>query len=98
MTVSTLDNDKFFMCHVDEFKFLADMIEHVPLPLRMRYVFCCAPIPKKQPFVCTMFLKVPHTLCRRADYFFPEESNVYIEVTRVVGMCSLHGVSVETNQ
>ena len=46
------------MCNVDDFKFLADMIEHVPLNLRVRYVFCCAPIPKKQPFVCTMFLKV----------------------------------------
>jgi ATP-dependent RNA helicase SUPV3L1/SUV3 len=58
VTLSTLDNDKYFMCNVDDFKFLADMIEHVPLALRARYVFCCAPIPKRQPFVCTMFLKV----------------------------------------
>jgi ATP-dependent RNA helicase SUPV3L1/SUV3 len=58
VTLSQLDNDKYFMCNVDDFKFLADMIEHVPLNLRVRYVFCCAPIPKKQPFVCTMFLKV----------------------------------------
>lgn len=34
------------------------MIQHVPLPLRARYVFCCAPINKKVPFVCTMFLQV----------------------------------------
>ncbi|ESO09339.1 hypothetical protein HELRODRAFT_97508 [Helobdella robusta] len=52
-----VDNDKYFMCNVDDFKFLADMIEHVPLDLRTRYVFCCAPIPKKQPFVCSVFLK-----------------------------------------
>ena len=58
VTLSQLDSDKYFMCNVDDFKFLADMIEHVPLNLRVRYVFCCAPIPKKQPFVCTMFLKV----------------------------------------
>jgi hypothetical protein len=57
VTLSELDNDKYFMCNVDDFKFLADVIEHVPLPLRARYVFCCSPIPKKQPFVCTMFLK-----------------------------------------
>lgn len=57
VTLSQLDSDKYFMCNVDDFKFLADMIEHVPLALRARYVFCCAPIPKKQPFVCTMFLK-----------------------------------------
>ena len=57
MTLSQLDSDKYFMCNMEDFKFLADMIEHVPLSLRVRYVFCCAPIPKKQPFVCTMFLK-----------------------------------------
>lgn len=45
------------MCNVDDFKFLADMIQHVPLELRARYVFCCAPINKKMPFVCTIFLK-----------------------------------------
>jgi len=58
VTLSQLDSDKYFMCNIDDFKFLADMIEHVPLQLRVRYVFCCAPIPKKQPFVCAMFLKV----------------------------------------
>lgn len=58
VTLSQLDSDKYFMCNIDDFKFLADMIEHVPLQLRARYVFCCAPIPKKQPFVCAMFLKV----------------------------------------
>ena len=46
------------MCNQDDFKYLADMIEHVPLPLRTRYVFCCAPISKKHPFTCSMFLKV----------------------------------------
>lgn len=52
-----LDQDTFFMCKLDDFKFLADMIEHVPLSLRVRYVFCCAPISVKQPFACAMFLK-----------------------------------------
>jgi len=54
---SELDQDTFFMCKLDDFKFLADMIEHVPLSLRVRYVFCCAPISVKQPFSCAMFLK-----------------------------------------
>ena len=58
MTLCQLDNNQYFMCNIDDFKFLADMIEHVPLALRARYVFCCAPIPKNQPFVCAMFLKV----------------------------------------
>ena len=64
VTLSELDSDKFFMCSVDDFKFLADMIEHVPIPLRVRYVFCCAPISKKHPFVCTMFLKFARQFSR----------------------------------
>eukprot|EP00106_Octopus_bimaculoides_P014460 XP_014781902.1 PREDICTED: ATP-dependent RNA helicase SUPV3L1, mitochondrial-like [Octopus bimaculoides] len=63
VTLSQLDSNLYFMCNIDDFKFLADMIEHVPLSLRVRYVFCCSPIPKKQPFVCTGFLKVSQPIC-----------------------------------
>lgn len=58
VNLSTVDDSLYFMCNIEDFKFLADMIQHVPLPLRARYIFCCAPINKKMPFVCTMFLKV----------------------------------------
>lgn len=58
VNLSTVDDSLYFMCNVEDFKFLADMIQHVPLALRARYVFCCAPINRKMPFVCTMFLKV----------------------------------------
>ncbi|XP_012267199.2 ATP-dependent RNA helicase SUV3 homolog, mitochondrial isoform X2 [Athalia rosae] len=57
VSLSIVDDSLYFMCNMEEFKFLADMIQHVPLPLRARYVFCCAPVNKKIPFVCTMFLK-----------------------------------------
>ncbi|KAF5284437.1 hypothetical protein FQR65_LT13543 [Abscondita terminalis] len=57
VNLCTVDDSLYFMCNIEDFKFLADMIQHVPLPLRARYVFCCAPINKKMPFVCTMFLK-----------------------------------------
>lgn len=57
VSLSTVDNSLYFMCALDDFKFLADMIQHVPLPLRARYVFCCAPINRKSPYVCAMFLK-----------------------------------------
>ncbi|XP_038045305.1 ATP-dependent RNA helicase SUPV3L1, mitochondrial-like [Patiria miniata] len=56
VNLSKVDNN-YFVCNVDDFKFLADMIQHIPLHLRARYVFCCAPINKKHPFICTMFLK-----------------------------------------
>lgn len=48
----------YSLCHLDDFKFLADMIEHVKLPLKAKYTFCCAPINRKMPLVCTMFLKM----------------------------------------
>ncbi|KAL6262593.1 hypothetical protein P5V15_005387 [Pogonomyrmex californicus] len=57
VSLCTVDDSLYFMCNIDDFKFLADMIQHVPLPLRARYVFCCAPINRKLPYVCTMFLK-----------------------------------------
>ncbi|KAH0950142.1 hypothetical protein HN011_000369 [Eciton burchellii] len=57
VSLSTVDNSLYFMCGLNDFKYLADMIQHVSLPLRARYIFCCAPINKKSPYVCTMFLK-----------------------------------------
>ena len=43
---------------MDDFKFLANMIEHIKLPLKAKYTFCCAPINRNMPFVCTMYLKI----------------------------------------
>ncbi|NXR98581.1 SUV3 helicase, partial [Oxylabes madagascariensis] len=61
----------YFVCNIDDFKFLADMIQHIPLNLRSRYVFCTAPLNRKEPFVCTTLLKV--------SYFFPlKKYGVYI--------------------
>ncbi|KAG7177390.1 ATP-dependent RNA helicase SUV3-like [Homarus americanus] len=57
VNLCTVDSSLYFMCLMDDFKFLADLIQHIPLPLRSRYVFCCSPINKKMPFVCAMFLK-----------------------------------------
>eukprot|EP00092_Neocalanus_flemingeri_P021974 GFUD01023831.1.p1 GENE.GFUD01023831.1~~GFUD01023831.1.p1 ORF type:complete len:820 (-),score=227.95 GFUD01023831.1:113-2572(-) len=58
ISLSTLDDSMYSLCHLDDFKFLADMIEHVRLPLKAKYTFCCAPINRKMPLVCTMFLKM----------------------------------------
>lgn len=65
VSLSTVDDQLYFMCNTEDFKFLAEMIQHVPLPLRARYVFCCAPINRKMPFVCSMFLKVSSNLLIR---------------------------------
>lgn len=58
------------MCNIDDFKFLAEMIQHVPLALRARYVFCCAPINRKMPFVCSMFLKFARQFSRNEPVTF----------------------------
>uniref|UniRef100_A0A3Q3ST10 ATP-dependent RNA helicase SUPV3L1, mitochondrial n=1 Tax=Mastacembelus armatus TaxID=205130 RepID=A0A3Q3ST10_9TELE len=60
----------YFVCNIDDFKFLADMIQHIPLNLRSRYVFCTAPINKKQPFVCTSFLKFARQFSRDEPLIF----------------------------
>lgn len=61
VNLCTVDDSLYFMCNIEDFKFLAEMIQHVPLPLRARYVFCCSPINRKMSFVCSMFLKVDKT-------------------------------------
>ena len=57
VTLCQIEKDNYFMCHMEEVKFLSEMIQHVELPLRSRYVFCCAPINKQFQFVCALFLK-----------------------------------------
>ena len=58
ISLCQMDSSNYFMCDIGSFKFLADMIQHINLPLRARYVFCCAPINLKMPFVITMFTKL----------------------------------------
>lgn len=57
-SLSTVNDDLYFMCNTEDFKELANMIQHVSLALRVRYVYCCAPVNRKQAFVCAMFTKV----------------------------------------
>lgn len=56
ISLCTVDDSLYFMCNIDDFKYLADEIEHVRLPLRQRYVYSCAPIDRKNKFLCQMFL------------------------------------------
>ncbi|XP_062989095.1 ATP-dependent RNA helicase SUPV3L1, mitochondrial [Elgaria multicarinata webbii] len=60
----------YFVCNVEDFKFLADMIQHIQLNLRSRYVFCTAPINKKQPYVCTSLLKFARQFSRNEPLSF----------------------------
>ncbi|NXG08149.1 SUV3 helicase, partial [Sakesphorus luctuosus] len=60
----------YFVCNIDDFKFLADMIQHIPLNLRSRYVFCNAPLNRKEPFVCTTLLKFARQFSRNEPLTF----------------------------
>jgi ATP-dependent RNA helicase SUPV3L1/SUV3 len=57
-SLSVIDDSLYSLCQMEDFKFLADMIEHIKLPLKAKYTFCCAPINRKMPLVCTMFMKI----------------------------------------
>ncbi|XP_017081726.1 ATP-dependent RNA helicase SUV3 homolog, mitochondrial isoform X2 [Drosophila eugracilis] len=70
VNLCTVDDSLYFMCNIEDFKFLAEMIQHVPLPLRARYVFCCAPINRKMPFVCSIFLKLTRQYSRNEPISF----------------------------
>jgi len=36
ISLSTLDDSLYNLCHMEDFKFLADMIQHVKLPLKAK--------------------------------------------------------------
>ena len=51
------DQSAYFICDLENFKLLANTIEHINIPLRSRFIFCCAPINTKFPFSVAMFTK-----------------------------------------
>lgn len=51
------DSSAYFICDMENFKILANTIEHINMPLKSRFVFCCAPINIKFPFAVAMFTK-----------------------------------------
>ncbi|KAM6184730.1 ATP-dependent RNA helicase SUPV3L1, mitochondrial [Rhynchocyon petersi] len=61
---------QYFVCNMDDFKFSAELIQHIPLSLRVRYVFCTAPINKKQPFVCSSLLQFARQFSRNEPLTF----------------------------
>lgn len=69
VSLSQVDG-RYFVCNIEDFKFVADMIQHIPLNLRARYVFCTAPINRNLPFVCTSLLKFARQFSRNEPLTF----------------------------
>ena len=36
ISLSTVDDSLYSLCHMKEFKFLADMVEHIKIPLKVK--------------------------------------------------------------
>lgn len=51
------DESAYFICDLENFKLLANTIQHINIPLRARFTFCCSPINTKFPFSLAMFTK-----------------------------------------
>uniref|UniRef100_A0A8D8TMU9 ATP-dependent RNA helicase SUV3 homolog, mitochondrial n=1 Tax=Cacopsylla melanoneura TaxID=428564 RepID=A0A8D8TMU9_9HEMI len=64
-SLSIVDDSLYFLSNMETFKHLADLIQHVKIPVRTRYVFCCAPISQKMQFACKMFTKFAQQYSRR---------------------------------
>ncbi|KAG9485066.1 hypothetical protein GDO78_008267 [Eleutherodactylus coqui] len=69
VSLSQVDG-RYFVCNIDDFKFVADMIQHIPLNLRVRYVFCTAPINRNLPFLCTSLLRFARQFSRNEPLTF----------------------------
>uniref|UniRef100_A0A915HX02 ATP-dependent RNA helicase SUV3 homolog, mitochondrial n=1 Tax=Romanomermis culicivorax TaxID=13658 RepID=A0A915HX02_ROMCU len=58
VSLCSVDEGKYFICNIDDFKYLASLIEHVPnMTLKSRYTFCLAPVNRRLPFISQQFVK-----------------------------------------
>ncbi|XP_013420566.1 ATP-dependent RNA helicase SUPV3L1, mitochondrial isoform X2 [Lingula anatina] len=53
----SLDGDRFFLSDMETFKELAELSAHIPLDLRVKYVFCVAPIKTEDKILLSFFLR-----------------------------------------
>ena len=51
------DESAFFICDMENFKVLSTTIEHIELPLKTKFLFCCAPANTNLAFTVAMFTK-----------------------------------------
>ncbi|VDK67002.1 unnamed protein product [Cylicostephanus goldi] len=51
-------SDQFFICTVEQMRTLADLIDYIPLPLKVRYTFCISPINVESKLTAAAFVKM----------------------------------------
>lgn len=57
MSICKIDNAQYFMCNFEEIKNLAELIDHIPIPIRAKYTFAISPISLRHPFISSCFVK-----------------------------------------
>lgn len=55
--ICKIDDGQYFLCNLNSIKFLANLIDHIPIKLKAKYTFATSPINSKQTFVCSCFVK-----------------------------------------
>lgn len=53
-----MDDSLYFMCSIESFRHLAEKIDNIQLPLRVRYIFCCAPVNIRDAKVVMMLIRM----------------------------------------
>ncbi|KJH45132.1 helicase protein [Dictyocaulus viviparus] len=51
-------SEQFFICTVDQMRALADLIDYIPLPLKVRYTFCISPLNVENKLASSAFVKM----------------------------------------
>ena len=44
ISICKIDNGQYFLCNYDDIKKLAELIDHIPIPLKAKYTLATCPI------------------------------------------------------
>lgn len=57
LSICRIDDGQYFLSNFDDIQYLAGLIDHIPLKLKVKYTFATSPICEKQAFACACFVK-----------------------------------------
>lgn len=57
VSICRIDDGQYFLSKFDDIQYLASIIDHIPLKLKVKYTFATSPISEKQTFACACFVK-----------------------------------------
>ena len=57
MNICHIDLGQYFLCNFEDMLALAELIDHIPIKLKTKYVFATSPINRKEAFLTSCFVK-----------------------------------------